>query len=97
LGISCSPDKSVKSPFFTTSFPFSTLGFSDQAVNATAMKTVSVRTFEFIMEGFILTKLQNKLPQSTDIIAKSKHSSANDFFEEKNFGYRRNGLGARPL
>jgi hypothetical protein len=83
LGISCSPDKSVKSPFFTTSFPFSTLGFSDQAVNATAMKTVSVRTFEFIMEGFILTKLQNKPPQSTDIIAKSKHSSANDFLSRK--------------
>ena len=45
------------------------------------------------MEIFMLTKLQNKLPQSTDIIAKSKHSSANDFFEEKNFVCRGNGLG----
>jgi len=35
------------------------------------------------MEGFILRKLQNKLPQSTDIIAKSKHSSANDFLRRK--------------
>jgi hypothetical protein len=45
------------------------------------------------MERFILTKLQNKLAQSTDIIAKSKHSSANDFFEEKNFGRGGTGLG----
>jgi hypothetical protein len=87
LGISCSPDKSVKSPFLTASFPFSSFGFSDQAVNAEAMKTVSVRIFEFIVEGFILIKLQNKLPQSTDIIAKSKHSSANNFL-------MRNALGA---
>jgi hypothetical protein len=37
------------------------------------------------MEMFMLTKLQNKLPQSTDIIAKSKHSSAK-FFEEPTLG-----------
>jgi hypothetical protein len=49
------------------------------------------------MEGFILRKLQNKLPQSTDIIAKSKHSSANDFFEEKNFGRGGTGLGRDRL
>jgi len=38
------------------------------------------------MEIFMLTKLQNKLPQSTDIIAKSKHSYANDFFRIKTLG-----------
>jgi len=63
--------------------PFSSFGFSDQAVKATAIKTVIVRTFEFIIENFIISKLQNKLPQSTDIIAKSKHSSANDFLRRK--------------
>jgi hypothetical protein len=41
----------------------------------------------------MLRKLQNKLPQSTEIIAKSKHSCANDFFEEKNFWWRGKGLG----
>jgi hypothetical protein len=59
------------------------------------MKTVSVRTFEFIIEIFMLTKLQNKLPQSTDIIAKSKHSSANDFFEEQ-LRVARDRIKARP-
>jgi hypothetical protein len=34
------------------------------------------------MEILMLTKLQNKLPQSTDIIAKSKHSSAKFFWEQ---------------
>jgi len=47
------------------------------------------------MEIFMLTKLQNKLPQSTDIIAKSKHSSANDFFEEQLL-LASNRNGARP-
>jgi len=47
------------------------------------------------MEIFMLTKLQNKLPQSTDIIAKSKHSSANDFFEEQ-LRVASNKIEARP-
>jgi len=34
----------------------------------------------------MLTKLQNKLPQSTDIIAKSKHGYAKVFFEEPTLG-----------
>jgi len=34
----------------------------------------------------MLTKLQNKLPQSTDIIAKSKHSCANDFLRRTSLG-----------
>ena len=45
----------------------------------------------------MLRKLQNKPPQSTEIIAKSKHSCANDFFEEKDFWWRGKGLGRDRL